>query len=388
MTADGGWLAHLGLSLPASPTEVFSLDTEVLDRLAERFDVDRDRLVATIRSLVYAHGGDLSAFEMRSDSWRIDLPAAIARSVVTGSVGATMLQLLGAESVPAAIAAAIASLAFDIKRVEILPSDLVLHAQLRTAADADAQRIDALYRGLPADMQAEVSPSQFADAIERLHNARLAVAGPEGIRIQAGARRGFRLVVRDPHLDLHLRRPTPHETAAAGLAEAARTGGAGHEPTAPGCSHDAGMAAPPGRPRVFVTYAHDSPAHDEVVLEFCKVLTEYGLVVEVDEWGLPVRKDRQTWAHAQMDLADYVIVVGAGHNETAKPNPRNTRCYRPNCGCSASATWTWRPGQPRSFRSSCPAQPSVTSPCFCSQRAQSTILSLLSTPRAWSHCSE
>jgi hypothetical protein len=75
-----------------------------------------------------------------------------------------------------------------------------------------------------------------------------------------------------------------------------------------------GAAAPRrvgARPRVFVSYAHDSAEHKEDVLVFCEFLVEFGIDVRLDQWHLDERRDWQRWAAIQILRADFVIVIAS-----------------------------------------------------------------------------
>lgn len=67
----------------------------------------------------------------------------------------------------------------------------------------------------------------------------------------------------------------------------------------------------PETPRVFVSYAHDSTAHQEHVLDFCGLLSGFGVEVHVDAWYSGQRRDWYAWMHEQIDLADFVVVIAS-----------------------------------------------------------------------------
>jgi SEFIR domain len=73
----------------------------------------------------------------------------------------------------------------------------------------------------------------------------------------------------------------------------------------------AALPEPVSRPRVFVSYAHDSAAHKEDVLDFCEFLVGVGVDVHLDRWYLDERRDWRRWAAAQIQHADFVIVVAS-----------------------------------------------------------------------------
>ncbi|MEV5411281.1 SEFIR domain-containing protein [Thermopolyspora sp. NPDC052614] len=68
---------------------------------------------------------------------------------------------------------------------------------------------------------------------------------------------------------------------------------------------------PPARPRVFVSYAHESDDHRRAVLSLCVLLVSCGVDVHVDRWYLEVRRDWQVWATRQILDADFVLVVAS-----------------------------------------------------------------------------
>ena len=59
---------------------------------------------------------------------------------------------------------------------------------------------------------------------------------------------------------------------------------------------------PVARVRVFVSYAHDPPAHQREVLRFCSLLWRLGVDVRVDEWDTDLRRDWFLWMIDQLRL--------------------------------------------------------------------------------------
>ncbi|MFJ9350777.1 SEFIR domain-containing protein [Streptomyces sp. NPDC101237] len=297
------WPAGFDALLPKVTEDRISLDAAVLERLADLLDMDLAEVSVTVRSLVRGHGGDVSAYEMRTNTWRIDLPVAIAKSVLVGVVATSVLQLLGADAVPVAVIGMVAPLVFEIRRVELRPSDAVIHARLSLITDGNSHRLDDLYGMLPADVRAELSLTKFADVIERLLQARLAVVGPDGLRVRArGTGRGFRLMLSDPQLTPDLLFG-PENGAGTAEPQAARPGR-----PAPASSDGPASAR---APRVFVSYAHDSPEHKENVRALCEFLVANSIDVQLDVWNLDKRRDWPLWAIQEIPKADFVIVVAS-----------------------------------------------------------------------------
>ncbi|MEU5848660.1 effector-associated domain 2-containing protein [Saccharopolyspora shandongensis] len=65
------------------------------------------------------------------------------------------------------------------------------------------------------------------------------------------------------------------------------------------------------RPRVFVSYTHDSELHKSHVLEFGTFLRKHGIDARLDRWDTDRRRDWYSWAIAEMTTADFVIVVAS-----------------------------------------------------------------------------
>lgn len=66
-----------------------------------------------------------------------------------------------------------------------------------------------------------------------------------------------------------------------------------------------------GRPRVFVSYAQESPAHKKAVMKLCRLLRRTGVDVRVDQDGLERRRNWDAWTTTQLLRSDYVIVVAS-----------------------------------------------------------------------------
>ncbi|TCO55823.1 SEFIR domain-containing protein [Actinocrispum wychmicini] len=63
-------------------------------------------------------------------------------------------------------------------------------------------------------------------------------------------------------------------------------------------------------PRVFISYAHDTPEHVERVRVFATFLRhDVGLDVRMDQWDDHVRRDWSIWAATHLTEADFVLVI-------------------------------------------------------------------------------
>jgi hypothetical protein len=72
-------------------------------------------------------------------------------------------------------------------------------------------------------------------------------------------------------------------------------------------------------PRVFISYARDSPEHEDRVLAFANLLREQvGLDVHLDRWYENKRRDWTAWTIEQMDAADFIVAVASpGYKRSA-----------------------------------------------------------------------
>lgn len=170
MTEQAGWIEELGI-LPPSSGSVTVFGESTVDQLAYLLDADRGDLLVTVQSLLRLQDRAVPPYAMRTGDWSLDLPAAVARSVVSGIVTTTVLQALGADSVPVVVLSLIAPLLFAVRRVEIRASDLVVHASLRQTAPDSGTSPRELYDRLPAEIAAEMTYLQFADVVDRLFQA-------------------------------------------------------------------------------------------------------------------------------------------------------------------------------------------------------------------------
>lgn len=64
-------------------------------------------------------------------------------------------------------------------------------------------------------------------------------------------------------------------------------------------------------PKVFVSYAHESPRHQDDVLAFASFLRSQGVDAVLDVWSADARHDWNAWAMREMTAAAYVIVVAS-----------------------------------------------------------------------------
>jgi hypothetical protein len=73
-----------------------------------------------------------------------------------------------------------------------------------------------------------------------------------------------------------------------------------------------GSVTDPAAPRVFISYAHDSPAHKNHVRGFATYLQAHvGLDVRFDQWDDSWRLDWSLWATEQLNKADFIVVIAS-----------------------------------------------------------------------------
>jgi hypothetical protein len=65
-----------------------------------------------------------------------------------------------------------------------------------------------------------------------------------------------------------------------------------------------------GHPTVFISYAHDSPAHKAAVLGLAELLLRNGVRVELDQWAAD-RRDWSAWTSAQLKNSDFTLIVAS-----------------------------------------------------------------------------
>ena len=77
-------------------------------------------------------------------------------------------------------------------------------------------------------------------------------------------------------------------------------------------------------PWVFISYAHDTPAHKRDVLQLAEFLrARIGLDVHLDRWYDDLRRDWSIWATEQLTKADFVLIIASpGYRRRAEGTAR------------------------------------------------------------------
>jgi hypothetical protein len=127
-------------------------------------------------------------------------------------------------------------------------------------------------------------------------------AGTESVAVVAKAR--YDLPPTDTFGDLPASRPRPFRlqlVTAAPVTEPVSTAGS------------AGDRVKPRRaaPRVFISYARDTPDHAEEVRRFADFLVRNGIDADLDRWNLEPRRDWYLWAVGRIKAADFILVVAS-----------------------------------------------------------------------------
>jgi hypothetical protein len=65
-------------------------------------------------------------------------------------------------------------------------------------------------------------------------------------------------------------------------------------------------AAPP---RVFISYSHDSPEHQDQVLELADRLRADGVDAIIDQYVQSPPEGWPAWCEAEIDKADFVLIL-------------------------------------------------------------------------------
>lgn len=120
------------------------------------------------------HGERLA---LRAGQWSIDLrKTAVRTTVLTALVGGA-LATQGLSEFAIGFATAILPTVIEVERIELGAGDRRLLIELRARSDLGSE--EHLYAALPEEVRAEINRYDFADFIERLREAGLAV-GPDG----------------------------------------------------------------------------------------------------------------------------------------------------------------------------------------------------------------
>jgi hypothetical protein len=88
------------------------------------------------------------------------------------------------------------------------------------------------------------------------------------------------------------------------------------------------VRAPDTRPRVFVSYAHDTEDHKAQVLRLCQVLRDQGIDARLDTYDDNERRDWGVWYIEQVTRADFVFVIASRGYRIAGDGQAAATCNR------------------------------------------------------------
>ncbi len=118
---------------------------------------------------------DLAGLHVRPGGWIIDLRDSATRTVLAAALVGGMMLPAGFDQLPAYVLPAVLPLLIDVRKVRLSRGDRKLLLELRLSQTPAQAAIswtpDALYGRLPAVVQQQVSPIDFADFVDRLVQA-------------------------------------------------------------------------------------------------------------------------------------------------------------------------------------------------------------------------
>jgi hypothetical protein len=163
----------IAAALGINPSSSWSLTEADLSRLLTSLGLDPKRVAIALPVLAMGVVDEVP-FEVRVGLWRLDLPAAAARGLVSGAILTGALLAIGEASIPAAVLGVVVPALFDLERVTLAPSERYVYAVLLNApatAAGKAMPVEAWYAHLPARVQDEVTLLEFRDIVGALEDA-------------------------------------------------------------------------------------------------------------------------------------------------------------------------------------------------------------------------
>ncbi|MEV6644235.1 TIR domain-containing protein [Amycolatopsis sp. NPDC051371] len=108
-----------GLLTAAGGTTVVTVDVSLVAALADALAVEPAELSATVRALVERYAGSAAASGIHGVEWRVDLPRATARAVVSDALATTFLRWFGFEGHSIVDLSGAGNPLFSVDRVEV-----------------------------------------------------------------------------------------------------------------------------------------------------------------------------------------------------------------------------------------------------------------------------
>lgn len=166
------------------------IDESFVAAVGEIIGAPSETVQLALRAALRANEQPVPSLEMRTAGWKLDLNAAILKSVSTATLTTATLSVMGADSVPATVLSIIAPFLFEIDRIEVEAEDFWVHAHLVEVVDAnDVTRMSDLYDRLPSEVREELTVREFAGVVERLQEARLLTLQNGGIQVRSSSRK-------------------------------------------------------------------------------------------------------------------------------------------------------------------------------------------------------
>ncbi len=179
---------HLGMLLAPHVRPDGHFDPQAAVDVAEALFVSdpRGRLVAasTAQAIVDGMLGEAGRQAAVGAGIKLDLAGGLTRTATVTVVLGAVLALAGVSGIPAIVLPTVLPLLVDIQRVRLerREEELWLELVARPGALDPEQSPEALYQRLPEEMQAVVSPLDFAQFLQKLHDAGLAEGDPRGLQ--------------------------------------------------------------------------------------------------------------------------------------------------------------------------------------------------------------
>jgi hypothetical protein len=137
-------------------------------------DGDGDAAFDQVEEALLAGMGE-PGLQVRPGGWVIDLRASAVRTALAAALVGGVMWQAGLDQLPGYVLPAVLPLLVDVRHARLTHGDRKLLLELRLAQTSAQAPLpwsaDALYGRLPAAVQQQVSPVDFADFVERLVQA-------------------------------------------------------------------------------------------------------------------------------------------------------------------------------------------------------------------------
>jgi len=183
-TALAALLAHAGVVDE-------TLDADAAARLATLLGLDpvtTEEFMTVLAVLAQQDEEDTTdgEFELRVGRWQLDLAREVTRSAVMAAVLGAVYVSTEVDAIGVALVAAIVPALVDLEDVSLSAGDEQLLIEVRRIPEVTDRLvgIDELYAQLPDHVQSRLNPWDFANFLERLRDAGVAVSDEDGDRLR------------------------------------------------------------------------------------------------------------------------------------------------------------------------------------------------------------